>query len=215
MSLVAAAVVGTATVGAYSARQASKAQQGAAGQANALQWDMYQQQREDQAPYREAGYSSLNRLQELLGTGGNAESSGYGSLMQPFTGANVASEPGYQFGLQQGRQALDRSLAAGGGTYSGAAIKAAQRYAQDYAGTKYNEAFGRDLAQKNGLYNMLAGVSGTGQTSLAQTGAAGQNTAAQMGGNLIGAGNARASSYVAQGNAIGNALNAGAYYGMR
>ena len=38
----------------------------------------------------------------------------FGSLLQNFTGEDLANEPGYKFGLDQGMEALDRRLAAGG-----------------------------------------------------------------------------------------------------
>lgn len=75
---VAAAVVGSAVIGAYSANKASKAQSKAAKDAaaasersanasNELQRDMYEMQREDQAPWRDTGESALNRLSLLMG----------------------------------------------------------------------------------------------------------------------------------------------------
>jgi hypothetical protein len=65
----------------------------------------------------------------------SSTSGGSGELLKPFTGASLTTEPGYQFGLNQGMNALQSSQAAKGGLYSGAALKAANQYAQDYAGT--------------------------------------------------------------------------------
>lgn len=133
----------------------------------------------------------------------------FGSLLRPFTGADLASEPGYQFGLAEGTKGLNNSLAARGGLYSGAAGKAITRYGQDYAGTKFNEAFNRDQTTKTGIFNKLSGVAGTGQTATGQVASAGQNYANNAAGNLIGAGDARATGYLAQGNIWGNAINQG------
>lgn len=138
-----------------------------------------------------------------------AGSTGGGELLKPFTGASLTTEPGYQFGLNQGMNALQSSQAAKGGLYSGAALKAANQYAQDYAGTKYNEAFNRDQAQKNQAYNMLTGVSSGGMAANNQVTASGQNAANQIGNALSSQGDARASGYLAQGNIWGNALNQG------
>lgn len=181
------AILGSAIVGgAVSSRNASKAagaQAAAAGDANALQKYMYDQNREDLAPYREAGN---NALQRLIGLTNDPNS--------------ITTQPGYQFGLDQGRQAIERSAAARGGLYSGATMKALQRFGSDYAGTKVNEQ-----------YNRLASIAGIGQQATNQTGAYGQNYATNAGNNLMGASNARAGSYMAQGNAWQNALNTGAW----
>lgn len=60
-----------------------------------------------------------------------------------FTGKDLASEPGYQFGLNQGTQGIERGQAARGNFLSGAAMKELTRFNEDYAGTKYNEGFNR------------------------------------------------------------------------
>ena len=63
MSVVAAAVVGSAIVGAgvgiYSAKKSAKAQGDAADQAYDTEWAMYSQTREDMAPWRQAGEWAL------------------------------------------------------------------------------------------------------------------------------------------------------------
>lgn len=60
-----------------------------------------------------------------------------------FTGADLASEPGYQFGLAEGQKAIEAAQRALGNRFSGGAVKAATRYATNYAGTKFNEGFNR------------------------------------------------------------------------
>jgi hypothetical protein len=130
-------------------------------------------------------------------TARNAGLTGYQNLLA--NPNSVASDPGYQFGLNQGVQALDRSAAARGNLYSGQQIKAQQRYGQDYAGTKYDAALNR---QGN-----LAGLGQVGSGTIAN---AGQNYASQAGQNMLGQGNAQGSAYVGSANAwngaIGNAL---------
>ncbi len=153
--------------------------------------------------FDQAGYDAAVRAADRSGD------PQFGSLMQQFTGKDLESEPGYVFGLNQGQQAIDRSASARGGLYSGATLKALNRFGQDYGGTKYNEAYNRDNPNKNRIFNMLSGVAGTGQIANAQVGSAGQNMANQISGNMIGAGNARAASGIAQGNAWQNALNQG------
>jgi len=58
-----------------------------------------------------------------------------------FDPSQLADDPGYQFRMQQGQAALDRSLGAQGLSQSGAAIKAAQDQAQGLAAQQYNDAY--------------------------------------------------------------------------
>lgn len=133
----------------------------------------------------------------------------YGSLLRAFTGQDLENDPGYQFGLNEGRKALEGSAAARGGLFSGAAGKALTRYGNDYAGTKFNEAFNRDAANKSRIYSMLSGGASLGENAAAQTGNAGMSAAQQYGANTTANANAQGASGIAQGNAWGNALNQG------
>lgn len=131
----------------------------------------------------------------------------YGYLLRNFTGEDLENEPGYQFGLAEGNKALDRRFASGGNYFSGAALKGATRYAQDYAGTKFGEAFNRDAANKGRIYNFLAGGMSTGQNAAAQTGSAGQAMASNVGQTMTGAANAQGAAQIAQGNAWTSGIN--------
>lgn len=187
--LVAGAAVGSAAISANSASKATKAQTSAANQANDTQWAMYNQTRDDNKPFYDVGVSSLNKL----------------AAMPDFTGANLQSEPGYQFGLTEGMKGMTNSAAARGGLLSGAALKAASQYNNDYASTKYNDAFNRDATNKN----RLATLAGIGQTASNVNTSSGLSTAANVGQNQLAAGNARASGYVANGNALTGGLSQG------
>lgn len=186
---VAGAVVVGGALNYAGSQSAAGAQESAANNANKTQWDIYQQQRTDQAPWRTQGQWGLNQLQQSLARG--------------FSPGNLTQDPGYQFGLTQGQQGLDRSAAARGRFDSGAQLKASSQFNSDYAGTKYNDAYNRWITQNN----ELAGLAGVGQTATNATGQAGQNYANQSGQNTIGAGNAAASGYLAGSNSLSNALN--------
>ena len=209
---VAVAAAGVAS-SAYSANQSRQAQKGAAAKANATAQDQYNTARDDQQPYRAAGYSALDRMSDLLGLSKNTGADGYGSLLKPFTADSVKTDQGYQFGLDQGVKTASDSAAARGGLYSGATLKALTKYGNDYATTKFDDAFNRDQTTKGSIYNKLAGVSGTGQTATTQVDSAGAALAQNQGANLIGAGNARGAADISTGNAIGSGLNqAGAWW---
>jgi len=176
---------------------------------------------------RAAGAAPPNSLTSLI----NPQLGASGSLMTPFltpfqapTGATESNDPGYQFRLNQGMDALQNSAAARGDLLSGNFAQGAEQLGQDYASNEYGNVYNRalqqyQLAQNNStnIFNRLADVSGLGQTSLQQiansgTAAGGQigstlsNTGALMGQDLQNAGAATASGYVGSANAYGGAL---------
>jgi hypothetical protein len=140
---------------------------------------------------------------------GDANDPNFGYLLQNFTGKDLQNEPGYKFGLSEGMKGVDRSLQRGGMMFSGAALKAAQRFGQDYAGTKFNDAFNRDSANKTRIYNFLSGAVGTGQNAAAGTGQAGANMAGQVASNTVGMGNAQGAARIAGGNAMTGGIMGG------
>lgn len=83
----------------------------------------------------------------------------------------LMADPGYQFQLQEGQRALERSLAAQGLGQSGAALRAAQEYGQGLANRTYNDYFNRQALLAN---QGLAASSGLGSlyTNLGNTQAA-------------------------------------------
>lgn len=95
-----------------------------------------------------------------------------------FTPGDLTQDPGYQFQLQQGDQALGRQESAKGGYFSGAALKAAQDYGQGLAGTTYNNAYNRWLQQNNqniGVAGDLSGLDQQGGNVRANAGIANSN----------------------------------------
>jgi len=223
---IAAAGVISSTV---SANKAAKAQQEAARDANAvakdskdqeiaLQREMFNKNVELQQPAIDAGNTSRNRLMQLLGLStGGADN---GSLMRDFSMQDFQSDPGYQFRMDQGQQALERSAAARGGLLSGAALKDTARFSQGLASQDYQAAFDRFQSNRTNKLNPLLSLAGSAQTASGALGAAGQNFAngagqalnnysATAGQNITGAGNARASGYVGVANGINNGLGQG------
>lgn len=74
-----------------------------------------------------------------------------------FQPGDLTQDPGYQFNLAQGNQALDRTQLARGGYFSGDALKEAQNFGQGLADNTYNSAFNRALQSNNaGLTGALA-----------------------------------------------------------
>lgn len=201
--MVAAAVVGSAVVGAAASSSAAskgaKAQNKATDSANALQWDMYEQNREDAAPWREAGTTALGQL-----TTGTANG---GEFNRNFTMQDFQQDPGYAFRQQEGLDALQSSASARGGVLGGAALKGITRFGQDFASNEYANAYNRFNNDTTSRFNRLSSIAGLGQTAQNQTANQGMQTAYNVGQNTIGAGNANAASSVANGNAISGAAS--------
>lgn len=110
-----AAIIGAAAIGAGGAYLGSQAQAGAmekaagtqaaaADRASQVQWDMYEQSREDYAPYRQIGEAAVPYYQYLT-TGEGPEG---------FDPSALFETPGYKFQQQQTEQAILRAQAAGG-----------------------------------------------------------------------------------------------------
>lgn len=100
------------------------------------------------------------------------------------------TDPGYQFSVDQGTQAIDRSAAAKGRLFSGATGKALQDY-----------GIGRAEQQYGDWYNRIANLAGVGQQAAGSVSQAGQNYATQAGNAEQNAAAARASGYVNAANA--------------
>lgn len=278
--LAAAGAVGGALISANGAKNAANQQANAAKDANALQQYMYDQAREDQAPWRTAGTNALSQLllrtgvspvgssaynnallktqenfdpqaylranpdvaaagadpwshytrfganegrqftynsaaQDILDQKAKADQAqqngSFGDLTRNFTAQDFQADPGYEFRLGEGMKGIENSAAARGGLLSGAALKAAGQYNQNFASNEYQNAYNRFNTNQTNTYNRLASLAGVGQTANSAVQSAGQNYANQAGANLIGAGNAaaagaqRASGYIGQG--IGFAAN--------
>lgn len=206
---VAAAAVGAGGA-IYGANKAANTQGAAAANANQLQAQQYGDTVSRNQPFVQGGTSAYNALLGRLGLSGSSDTTaGYGTLGKVPTAADVMATPGYQFGLDQGQQSLDRRITASGMNGSGAALKAAARYGTDYATTKYDDAFNNNLQAQNATYNQLIGASQLGQASANNTASAGSQYATNAGNNLMGAANASGAATLAGVNAAQGALNQG------
>lgn len=208
MSVVAAAVMGSAVVGAGSSYLSSKEQSKAADKSAtsseaiadesiALQREMAEQQRSDFEPWRVAGEAALTQLQEGIASGAFTVGE-----------VDVTQDPGYQFRMDQGVDALDSSAAARGRLLSGAQQQAVTDYAQNTASNEYANAYAREANEKATQYNMLSSLSQGGQSSAAGQAQASSNLATQSTNTLSGLSSDLSNSSYASGQA-----RAGAYSG--
>lgn len=182
------------------AKKGAQAQVDAANAANAMEERMYNQSRQDQMPWLEQGKTSLNQLAQLMKPGGE--------LSRRFTQQDFETDPGYQFRLEQGNRGLMNALNARGLGGSGAMVKEATRYNQGAASDEYTNAYNRFIQGGDSIYNRLAGLSNTGQTTSQQLSKLGQDYSGQYASNVGQAANARASQYAAKAQAYQQGLDA-------
>lgn len=140
-------------VGIASSLLGAKKQRKAISSAQASQERMAREAQERVTPYATGGEQAQRIIQDELSTG---------TLGGSFAAPDLASDPGYQFRLQQGQQALERQQAARGDLYSGQAGKELQRFSQELAQQEYDDAYQRWLQQQKNRYNILSGQSQQG-----------------------------------------------------
>lgn len=110
--------------------------------------------------------------------------------------SSITQDPGYQFGLDQGNRQIANRQAASGNYYSGGALREAQRFGQDYAGSRLDQSL-----------NRLMGVAGLGQVGGNNQQQANTNFGNVAGNALMNQGANRASGYMGMTNNVGGAVN--------
>jgi hypothetical protein len=148
------------------------------------------------------------------------------SMLRNFGAADFEKEPGYEFRLQEGNRNIENTAAARGGLLSGAALKAMQRFGQDFASnefgrasdrfnnnrsfaaSEYNNAFNRQQGnlsfasgQADGAFNRFNTTQGNTYNRLAGVAGTGQQAINSV--NAAGAQNAQfqGSNMIGMGNA--------------
>lgn len=98
-------------------------------------------------PYQQVGQQGLATLASLAGVT-RPDLARRADFALP-TLEQAKAMPGYQFGLDQGIRGVNAGAAARGGLLTGGAVKAADKFATDYASTKYNDLVQQALAAYN------------------------------------------------------------------
>ena len=189
-------------VGLYGANQAGKAadaQANAAYESNANQLAMYNQNRADQMPWMQQGKTSLERLAELMQSGGR--------LSTPFSMKDYQKTPNYEFVRGEGIRGIENSMAGRSGFGGGNMLKALARYNSGLASNEYQNSRNNFNEDQTNIFNRLSSMAGIGQTTAANLGNAGQNYANQAGQGLMNAADARAQGYTANANALSGTVN--------
>lgn len=182
---------------ADAAKKAAGMQAAAADRAMAQELAMYEQGREDLAPYRELGYTALGDIESRI----------------PFFTSQFGDEqlaqyldPSMAFRQRLGTQATERMANVGGGALSGNTLRALNEFGQNLASTEYANAFNRFQTERGNIYNTLANIAGMGQQAVNTGVGAGQTFAAQQTGLLTGQAAAQAAGQVGAANAYSGAL---------
>ncbi|MDV7446174.1 hypothetical protein R4514_05315 [Acinetobacter baumannii] len=194
--MVAAAMVATAAVGAYSANRSASAQKKAANQASEAQTEASQAGIEEQRrqfdaiqelmkPYVNAGTSALAGQQDLLGLNGAAK--------QQAAINGINNSPAMQTYLQQGENAILQNASATGGLRGGNTQSALSQFRPQLLNQLINQQ-----------YQNLGGLTSIGQNSAAGVGNAGMQSANNIGNLLSQMGAAQAGNAMAQGQASAN-----------
>jgi hypothetical protein len=109
-------------------------------------------------PYTRAGAEAVRSMSEMAGPA------------KKFTMEDLQLDPSYQFRLDQGQQALERSRAARGVLAGGGTAKALTRYAQGAASTEYAAAFDRFMRQQEMRQKSLSELTGYGSRAAERAG---------------------------------------------
>lgn len=208
----AAAIAGSALVGAAASRKAGKVQERAAKDAAAEREAALARQEELSRPFRETGLEAQNALARLSGIGPDTGAADYGLFGRQFGEQDLTMDPGYGFRLREGTKELDRRLAAGGRMFSGGALKAGQQYGQELASQEYQNAFARAMDLRAQRANALAGLYGGGLQATTNFGQDVGESARTVGDLMTSGAAARASGYVGAANALNQALGMGVNY---
>jgi len=185
-----------AKMSADAAKSAARTQADAASAAAANERAMYEQSREDLAPYRETGYTALKDIER----------------MKPFLTAQFGPDqfaqyldPSMAFRQRIGTQATERMANVGGGALSGNTLRALTDYGQNLASTEYGNAFGRFQTERGNIYNTLANIAGMGQGAVNTGVRAGETYSAGQTGLTTGSAAAMAAGNVGAANAYSGA----------
>lgn len=191
--------LGSSMIGANGASNAAQTQANAATQSIAMQQGMFNSSQANLQPYINGGSRAMGQLNSKLADG---------SLGGTFSGADYLAnkDPGYQFQLDQGNQALQNSQAAKDGVLGGSSLKGLIDYNQGMASTGYQSAYNRWLQSQQNTYGQLAGAAGIGANSASAGATSAGNFSRGIGDTMTGRGNSLAAGQVGVANNYGRAV---------
>lgn len=188
---VAIAIAGAAVVGAgasvAASNKASKTAKQVAQQNNNTQQQIYEQNRQTLAPYVSQGNLVTPTINGLLGLGDTVAA---GRAFDTYK-----TSTGYQSRLSEGQAGVNAALGASSLRDSGAAVKAAAKFNQNFASNEFGNYLGA-----------LQGQQALGLSAASAQAGVGQNYANATNANNTAAGNAAGNAALANANSINGAL---------
>ena len=223
----AAGGIASGLIGANATENAAQTQYQSTQQALDFQKQVYGTEQQQVQPYLQSGVSNLNTLNSQMGNlTAPFDPTAQGLPAQFSYGAkDFQVDPGFNFALQQGQQAIQRSAASKAGVLSGAAEKELANYTTGMAeqgyGTAYNRAqqtyqqnygnaFNTYESNQQNAYARLAQQAGQGLSATGMANQAGQSYAQAAGQYTVGAGNALAAGQVGSANALSSGISGSA-----
>jgi hypothetical protein len=220
-------------IASHGASKAAKAQQAAAGNAASVLQNASTEARLGTSAQRDAAmgtYAPYTALgQQAAGSLSGLMNAGAPAAFQGTTGADVQADPGYQWRMEQGQKALQRSAAARGTLLTGGTAKGLLNYGQGLASQEFANTDARrfrdyttNAAQQQQQFGNLSNLLNFGYGAQQNQNLLGQQYTSMLNNlGLAGAGyqangiidqaNVRAGNAVAQGNiwggTIGNLAN--------
>ncbi|HXU78626.1 MAG TPA: hypothetical protein VN794_18765 [Methylomirabilota bacterium] len=198
----AAAAVAAAGIGYAGSQSAANKQAGAAGDASDMEWNMWQENLRREQPFIDTGTAANNALQSFLGLRPDGSINPNAPGMKSFSLSDFQADPGYQFRMSQGQDALLARRSALGGVQSGATLKDLTQFSQGLGSEEFMNAYNRFNMDQNTRFGRLSGTANTGANVAGGVAGLGANVASGIGQNLMGAGNASAAGIVGGANAI-------------
>ena len=210
---------GAAGMSTQAAQEAARMAQTAGNTSLTQAGEQSGQDRSALTPWTQTGGAAGDIIGQLLGLGRLRSSGDANGTMyldpsnwqqnQRDAISRFQTDPGYQFRLQQGVNALSNSAAARGGTFSGAQAKALSDYGQNTGSAEYANWFNR-LAGASGQGLVAQNAANTASNQIMNTGI---NNAFQGGvqgaADLLGGANNAAGYGVAGNNAMASGLLGG------
>ncbi len=197
MTWIAAAVIGSAVVGGLASSSAGRTQAAAANRATDTQMQMFNQTRDDQKPYREAGVTALGDI------AGRSDFFNHQFSPEDLT-THLA--PNYEFMRKQGEGGVANMANAMGGL-GGNSLTAISKWNNDYAQNAYQQAFQNYSSQRTDIFNRLASIAGIGQTASSAGATGAPSFAGGIANTITGSGNASAAGTVGAANALSGGAN--------
>ncbi len=208
------AIVGSAIIGGVASNRAANTQANAANRATDTQMQMFQQQRSDLSPFRQAGSSALNQIMGGFGiedptNAGNSMTGGVGSgyFNHQFDANDLTNglSPNFDFMRKIGSGGVSNMANAMGGL-GGNSLAEISKWNTGFAQNAYQQAFENYQNQRAGIYGRLQGIANLGEAASANSATGGSTYAGNIAGSQMGAGNAQAAGMVGMGNAASQGL---------